>query len=91
MSIMIPHSFGREVASVFLRAFVVVISLVLILAIAGTWAEDLLVSDGSCNIAVLPIDGVIAPYGEFIEGDVITTPSWVRSYLAQIEDDHKSS
>jgi protease IV len=81
------HSFGREVANVSLRVVAVVVGFILVLGISSAWVVDQPVSDGSCNIAVLPIDGVIAPYGELMESDLITNPHFVRTYLEAIEED----
>lgn len=85
---MIPtYSFGREVANITLRVVAVVGAFILILGLSNAWVEETHVSDGVCNIAVLPIDGVIAPFGDFTDEGIVTNPTFVRSYLASIEDD----
>lgn len=80
-------SFGREVASVLLKVFAVFLSIALILGLIGIMAFSLTsISDGECNIAVMPIDGVIMPFGNGVMyGDFVTTPKDVRDFIAALE------
>lgn len=84
---MYPHSFGREIANVLLRVVAVVGVVIFIFGLSNAWVEVEPVSDGTCNIAVLPIDGVIAPYGDFSTEGIVTNPSFVRSFLDSVKDD----
>jgi len=44
------------------------------------------VSDGECNIAVMPINGVIMPFGSGVMyEEFVTTPADVRDFLATLE------
>lgn len=80
-------SFGREVASVLLKVFAVFLTIALILGLIGIMAFSLTsISDGECNIAVMPIDGVIMPFGNGVMyGDFVTTPKDVRDFIAALE------
>jgi protease IV len=83
-----PHmSFGREVASVFLKVFAILLTVALILGLLGVAAFSLTsISDGECNIAVMPIDGVIMPFGNGVMyQDFVTTPKDVRDFIAALE------
>lgn len=82
------YSFGREVASVALRAGAVFVVISLLVVGSTTLVEDPSISDGTCNIAVVPIEGVLAPYGDYVEGDIITNPAFVRDYLTRAEADY---
>lgn len=81
------HSFGREVANVVLRVVAVVVCFVLILGFGNAWVEEQTISDGWCNIAVLPIEGVIAPYGDVYAGEMVINPTSVRNYLKTVSED----
>ncbi len=87
MADMPSHSFGREIANVLLRVVAVLVCFVLILGLGNVWLEEQMLSDGSCNIAVIPIEGIIMPYGDYTEDDLIVNPSLVRSYLEWIQGD----
>jgi protease IV len=80
-------SFGREVASVLLRVVAVVLTIVLLAFTFGAFAYSFTaISDGSCNIAVMPIDGVIMPFGNGYQyGEFVTTPKDVRDFIAALE------
>jgi len=82
-------SFGRELASVLLKVFGVILTLVLIVAMVGVFSFSFSsISDGTCNIAVIPIDGIIMPFGHGYEfAEFTTTPSDVRDFLALAEAD----
>lgn len=82
------HSFGREVASVALRTFAVLLVIALLVTGSSALFNYTSVSDGSCNIAVVPIEGVIMPYGDFVEEDIVTNPYFVRDYLELVKNDY---
>jgi protease-4 len=86
---MLPISFGRELASVLLKVFGVLLTIffigVIIIAFSFGFTA---VSDGECNIAVMPIEGVIMPWGSGIEyPEFAVTPNDVRDFLQLVEDD----
>ncbi len=80
-------SFGREVASVALKVVAVVITIVLIVISLGVITFSFTaISDGECNIAVMPIEGVIMPFGNGVSyPEFATTPRDVRDFLAALE------
>jgi protease IV len=81
-------SFGREVASVVLKAFVVLVTFTILIFVSNFWyTEKVSVSDGICNIAVLPIEGVILPFVGYGEYELVTTPATVRAFMESIKDD----
>ena len=45
------------------------------------------VSDGTCNVAVLPIEGVIMPFNGYADYGLVTTPSFVRDFVSTAESD----
>lgn len=80
-------SFGREVASVFLKVFAVLLTVALLVGLLGIAAFSFTsISDGECNIAVMPIDGAIMPFGNGVMyQDFVTTPKDVRDFLGALE------
>ncbi|MCB9810878.1 MAG: signal peptide peptidase SppA [Candidatus Nomurabacteria bacterium] len=80
-------TFGREVAGVFLRVVAVLLTFILILGITDAWYRSDTISDGFCNIGVLPIEGVILPYNGFEDYGLVTTPGMVRDFIASAEKD----
>lgn len=80
-------SFGREVASVLLKVFAAVLTVTLIIAGIGLLSYSLTsISDGECNIAVMPIDGVIMPFGNGVQyPEFVTTPRDVRDFIAALD------
>jgi len=81
-------TFGREVAGVLLRAVVVILSFLFIMGIIEvSWEQAELVSDGTCNVAVMPIEGVIMPFSQYADYPLITTPKTVRDFVQQAEND----
>jgi protease IV len=84
---MFYKTFGREVASVLLRAGVVIFSIIFIFGFVTTWYESPTISDGVCNIAVLPIEGVILPFTGYDDYPLVTTPGTVRDFVSGAEAD----
>ena len=81
-----PISIKREIFSVLLRVAGVILAIVLIIIMANVGYSNFgSISDGKCNIAVMPIEGVILPYssivGSLASGQPYVTPSMVRSFL----------
>ena len=83
-------SLGRELASVLLKVFGVLLTIFLIGAIIVFFSFGYSsVSDGECNIAVMPIEGVIMPLGVGSSyPEFAVTPKDVRDYLNIIETEN---
>jgi protease-4 len=82
-----PVSIGREITSLILKIIAIIITVALVFALTDYWYEQSIVSDGSCNIAVFPVEGVILPYSSYDEYSLITTPGMVRDFLTKTTDD----
>jgi protease IV len=83
-----PHmSFGREVASILLKVVAVVLTIGLIVGGLGVLSYSFTaMSDGSCNIAVMPIEGVIMPFGSGVQyPEFTTTPRDVRDFISALD------
>lgn len=81
-------SFGREVAGVVLRSVVVVLSIVaVIMSISFLYKSESKISDGSCNVAVLPLEGVILPYHGLADFDMVITPELVENFMTAAENE----
>lgn len=82
------RSFGRDIALIIFKAIVVVFTiLAIIIAITFFYETDLGISDGVCNIAVLPVEGEIWPYYGLTDAPLIVTPEAVETFLTTAEDD----
>ena len=85
-------SFGREMLSAILKAFLTTVTVVASIFLSltlliGVADDNSYVSDGSCNIAVLPIDGTILPFTGIGGFDLITTPDLVTTFMDAAEAD----
>lgn len=81
-------SFLRETATTIMKAMVVVLTIVItIIAISYLSEVEIGISDGSCNIAVLPLEGVVLPYYGLGEFEMIVTPETIESFMKTAEDD----
>lgn len=82
-------SFGREVASVLLKVVAVVLTIVILVGMLFfTSLGALSISDGTCNVAVFPVEGVIMPFGTGAEyGEFATTPRDLRDFIAILESE----
>lgn len=81
-------TFLRETAGVLMRAVVVVGTIVaVIVTISALYEVESGVSDGVCNIAVLPVEGAILPFHGLGDFDLIVTPEMVESFMAAVEDE----
>lgn len=70
------------------KAVVVVITIVVvIMSVSALYSVETSVSDGTCNVAVLPIEGTILPFGGLIDEPLVVTPDMVESYLTDLEED----
>lgn len=86
--ISMSKSFLRTTAESVMRATVVIFSILGVVLIGGFFYQlDSGVGDGVCNVAVLPIEGVILPYRGFEDYPFITSPTDVESFLDLVEDE----
>lgn len=71
-----------------MKAVVVVLTIVAVIVSVGALYEvESGVSDGTCNIAVLPIEGIILPYHGIGDFEMIITPESVESFMTIVEND----
>jgi protease-4 len=89
---LMQQSYGRELASVITKSAFTVITFLIIITLTISvltvqFDDQAYISDGSCNIAVLPIEGIILPYTGFEEFDLITTPELVHAFMDAAEED----
>ena len=80
-------SFGREILSIILKVLAVVFTFIFILGISDAWYNQNTISDGMCNVAVLPIEGVILPFAGYDDYSLVTTPGMVRSFIDDMTED----
>lgn len=81
-------TFLRETAGVVMRAFVVVLTIVItITSISALYEVETKISDGTCTIAVLPVEGVLLPFHGLIDYEMVTTPETVESFMTAVEED----
>lgn len=81
-------SFLRETAGVLMRSAVVVLTIIIvIISVSAIYAVESGISDGECNIAVLPLEGAILPYYGIADFAMVTTPEMVESFMDTAEDD----
>lgn len=81
-------TFLRETADVITKSIVIVLTLiatVFIISIFYNVNDN--ISDGTCNVAVLPIEGVILPYYGIGDFKMVSTPEMVESYMDALEKD----
>lgn len=79
-------SFLRETAGVLMRATVVVLTIFLVVvSLPAAFEGSLEVGDGSCNVAVLPIDGAILPFYGLGDFDLAITPDSVNNFMNTVE------
>lgn len=73
--------------SLIFKITAVILTIALTFTLTDYWYGESIVSDGSCNIAVFPVEGVILPYASYDEYSLITTPGMVRDFLSNAESD----
>lgn len=82
------RSFGGDVALIIIKAIVVLLSIGAILFITIAFFEvGTGVSDGTCNVAVLPVEGEIWPFYGMSYTPLIVTPEMVETSMDSIEED----
>lgn len=81
-------SFLRETAGALMRATVVVLTIVVVIvSISALYEVETGISDGKCNIAVLPIEGTILPFHGLAGFDLVVTPETIESFMDLVEND----
>ena len=84
---MFYRTFRREAVTIIFKAVITIVSIIFVFAFIDSWYNIETVSDGSCNIAVLPIEGVILPFNGFDDYPLVITPGTVRDFVSKAEDD----
>lgn len=84
---MFYRTFRREAATILFKAFIFVVSVMFLFGFADSYYTYDVVSDGTCNVAVLPIEGVILPFNGYADYGLVTTPSFVRDFVSTAETD----
>ena len=75
-------------AGAVMRAVVVILTIVVvIISVSALWDVESSISNGSCNIAVLPIEGAILPYYGLADFDLVITPEVVEAFMDAAEDE----
>lgn len=81
-------TFMRETAGVLMRAAVVILTFVIIIiSIQALYSVESSISDGSCNIAVLPVEGVILPFHGLGDFELVITPETIESFMSAVEEE----
>ena len=81
-------SFGREVAGAVMRSVIVILTiLIVIISVSALWDVESSISNGNCNIAVLPIEGTILPYYGLADFDLVITPEVVEAFMDAAENE----
>ncbi len=71
-----------------MRSVVIVLTVVIVLmSISALYEVESGVSDGSCNVAVLPIEGTILPFHGLSGYELVVTPESIESFMDMIEND----
>lgn len=79
-------SFGREVANVTLRIVAILVTIVLVVLTLGyLYQSEQTISDGTCNIAFMPIEGTILPFNGLIDVPLVITPGEVDRFVSAAE------
>lgn len=82
------RTFGKEVALIVTKAVVVVLVIVsLFFLLIALFDGSLGISDGTCNIAVMPIEGEIWPFYGLSNVPLIITPDVVEDFIRTAEED----
>lgn len=84
---MLHQSFSREITSFVFKTGIIIAGILLLVFLSDLYLEEKNISDGSCNIAVLPIEGVIMPFAGFADYSLAITPTQVRDFIQSAEQD----
>jgi len=86
------QSYGRELASIVTKSVFTITTFVLIIVASITvltfqFDDQIFIGDGTCNIAVFPVEGIILPFTGLAGFDLITSPDTVAAFMDAAEDD----
>lgn len=82
------RTLGREVFIILFKAATVVTTLVVIIVTIGALYDvQSTIGDGSCNVAVLPVEGTILPYYGAIDVPLVVTPEMINQFMDAAEDE----
>lgn len=80
-------SLGRELGVIIFKAVTVVVTIVFVIVAINTVyeVESEVVGDGTCNVAVLPIEGTVLPFYGLVDAPLVVTPEMVESFMDTVE------
>ena len=82
------RTFGHDVALIIVKALVVIFSIIALIALSiALIAVETGISDGTCNVAVLPVEGEIWPFYGMSYTPLIVTPEMIEISMDTIEED----
>jgi len=83
-------TFLRETAGAIMKSVVIVLTIVVVfVSLTALYEVESGISDGTCNIAVLPVEGAILPFYGIGDFDLIITPEVVETFMDAAEGDIK--
>jgi len=80
-------SVRREIVSVIIKLTSFVLAVFIFISIVEVWLQDEALSDGTCNIAVISIEGIILPFESYTDYPLVTTPRMIRNFIERAEAD----
>jgi protease-4 len=81
-------SFGREVANVLLRSLAVLATIILVVVALNTlYQSEMTISDGTCNIAFMPVEGTILPFNGLVDVPLVITPEAIEEFVRNAENE----
>ncbi|MEN9920408.1 MAG: hypothetical protein RL538_301 [Candidatus Parcubacteria bacterium] len=80
-------SLSRELGVIVFKAIVVIVTIVFIIVTINFIyeTETSIVGDGTCNVAVLPVEGTILPFYGLIDVPLVVTPEMIESFMDTAE------
>jgi protease-4 len=82
-------SFLRETAGAVMKAVVIVLTVVIVvMSLSAFYEEESGISDGMCNVAVLPVEGTILPFHGIGDFELIVTPETIENFMDAAEKDN---
>lgn len=79
---------GRELGVIVFKSGIIVVTILLVfVGISALFEYEEAISDGMCNVAVYPLEGVILPYYGLVDAPLVTTPTDVEDFLAAAENE----
>ncbi len=83
------RSLKREAPIILFKTAIIVSAIIFTITFISFYyeQEEVVISDGQCNIAVFSLNGFILPFMDFASYDLIVTPADVRDFFARAEAD----